>query len=151
MSVSPGFWPLLNGSTMRLMAYPDAQDCAPKFSNLFRATWSRLPVSVQNTLIAKWEASDDGCPTFVLHYDLDDHALGIGTYGVHSDQARFDFSAVKLRKMPDRLVETLIAHELGHCVLGHTGDYLAAHESEADTLVSSWGFPMNELREFLRI
>ena len=151
MNESPGFWPLLNGSTIRLTAYSGAHDYAPRFAALFRASWSRLPVAAQGTLIGKWQSSDDGSPTFVLCDDLEDHAAGIGTYGIHSGQARFDFSAAKLRDMPDRLVETLIAHELAHCALGHTGDYSTAYEDEADKLVTSWGFPMVELRDFLQL
>jgi hypothetical protein len=154
MDESLGNWPLLHdhdhGLSVMLRAVGvAAQETAPRFVDLFRATWSRLPTAVHEDLARTWQSSEDGSAEVYLFHDLVDHAPGIGTYGIHSGPARFDFSAAKLRHMPDRLFEALIAHELAHCFLGHTGDYSTAHEVDADTLVSSWGFPMGELRVFL--
>ena len=148
MDESFGNWPLLNDLVVRAIG-STAQDTAPRFVELYRATWSRVPDAVQNALAETWQSSEDRSATFYLLDDLDDHAPGIGTYGIYSSPARFNFSAAKVRNLPDCLVEALIAHKLAHCFLGHTGDYSTANEDNADELVASWGFPVRELRVFL--
>jgi hypothetical protein len=150
MGESFGMWSLLHDPRVMLTVGSAAQDTASRFVELFRATWSRLPTEVQKALAQTWKSSDDGFPNFFLVYDLDDHAPGVGTYAIHSGQARFDFSAIKLRDLPNGLAEALIAHELAHCFLRHAGDYSTDHEDEADAVVESWGFPMGELRTLIR-
>jgi hypothetical protein len=146
-----GIWRLLIDPRVHLEVRPNAHGAASRFVELFRATWAGVPADIQNALVAAWQRSGDDYPRFFLSEDLENHAPEVGTYGIYGAPGLFDFSATKITAMEDGLAEALIAHELAHCFLGHTGDYSAAHEEETDDLVESWGFPMGELRKAIML
>jgi hypothetical protein len=152
MDHSYGIWRLLVDPSVDLTVGSTAADIADSFIKSFRATWSCLAPAVQSALIDRWQSFEGGCPKFFLLHDIDlpDENPGIRTYGNYSSElGRFDFSPAGVRELPDRFLEALIAHELAHCFLGHTGGYSPRNEAETDALIASWGFPMEEFRAFL--
>ena len=152
MDQSYAVWRLLVDPSVDLIVGLTAVDIADRFVLLFSRAWCRMPPAVQNALACAWQSFEGGCAKFSLVHDIDlpgDHPA-VRTYGNYSAElGRFDFSPAGVRTMVDPFVETLVAHELAHCFLGHSGGYSPQNEDEADALVTSWGFPMRDFRTFL--
>ena len=94
----------------------------PRFAELFRQTWKRMPRWATRLLLAYWEDRMDGLirPPFV---ELVPYPLGgRRTFATTSRQGmRYHFRSEYVDAMPDDVVQDLVAHELAHGVQSADG------------------------------
>jgi hypothetical protein len=115
---------------------------APEFVRHLRSVFERLPLSALQVLAEQH-------PAF-LAVDPNFRGLVIDGRSLDASQPVIYLSPMLLSN-PREEVESVIAHELAHVVLGHKEEPSpnaaavgAARESEADQLVESWGFSVPE-------
>ena len=136
-----------------------------RFAENFKRTWKRLPLGPRRRILAAWKCGDSGTigRTTVLvspQIELVDGWSGrrdaVGAAGANGHLLRF--FAPDIRRMPDNLVEDLIAHELAHVYQGalrmldwdETDELqVAVDEQEADILMEEWGFDADALDDWL--
>ena len=149
-----------------------------RFVALFGKAWARIPEDAKEQLLGYWRQSDLQDYTFPrVEYVNSWKDRRRGTAG----ECRYGgnwlvFSASYLDRMPENIVETVVAHELAH-VLQHATGLIKPHfdlpwltppgllarmsrdslrairvqydELHADATVSGWGFEMRQAREWI--
>src|SRR5687768_9510245 len=88
---------------------------AQRFTRLFKSTWSRLPLSVRRDLCKFWRTTPLTPLTPIFpHIVLVKGCLDQSFARVRFFGQEMLFEANLVERMPDNLVEDLIAHELAH-------------------------------------
>jgi hypothetical protein len=136
----------------------------PRFASVFLTTWKRLPLRARRRILGHWrnryqEAYFSLSPIIELQdCPIRDEALGIVSMFGHW----LRFYSEPINKLPDDVLQDLIAHELAHveqdaagirCVKVYPdgradftcrdGSYFGGNfeiEEDADTTMEDWGF-----------
>jgi hypothetical protein len=137
----------------------------PRFARNFRETWGRIPLGPRRELLAYWKDNEGialGCtlpPTIEL---LPRACLGRRTFGICKRRGHLlQFAAEHFDRMPDDVVQDVIAHELAHAYQDARGIHLERSyrdgredfhrdgeywggryeiETDADEHIEWWGF-----------
>ena len=146
-----------------LTAYGSSRAHAPRFADLFRQTWARLPLYARRRILQHWRAGAHPFIAVSPDIELTDFWSERKTgRGLRGDKACVFRRGHKLRfctkivcAYPDNLVCDLIAHELAHVHQWARGDDLnevhpMEFEEDADWQVEAWGFSSDAMDEWDR-
>jgi hypothetical protein len=121
-------------------------NASERFAQAFSLTWQRIPVRDQET-INRFLAQ---CPGFVhLCFAMDFQALPEepwGRCGPHGNNMVFTFLAAFVETADHKpgVLESVIAHELAHCLNHATGAWdpdAVREEANVSQVMARWGFP----------
>lgn len=130
-----------------------------RFARLVRSTWFQIPYGHRRKMIEFWRSSQSRAapywnPTFSLLVDWARRTPGmLGFCTGHGRELRFYAPAVD--KMPDEVVRTLIAHEIGHVFVLANGSASDMDEESEEIEVRFlnddwWGFDEAGIDEWMQ-
>ena len=122
-----------------------------RFAERFRRVWEAIPEQHRIKMRSRWWLVDQptiGVQFWPLHVFEGLHRYPLACYTLDSEE--FRFRATWINKMPDEIVEILIAHELAHCLIIASGGALDVDrwqdEEKVAEVIDSWGlneYPLN--------
>lgn len=151
-----------------LFLYAAAGD-ASRFADVFRRTWHTVPLAVRRRLLKHWRTPSDAerpvfSPNIQLLSDWPERGrFGFAACALDGHELRFWGPLADL--MPDEVVQSAIAHELGHAyrqalaaVTERSGDVAPggsswatdAEETSVEKLVETWGFDVDARNRWVR-
>jgi hypothetical protein len=145
---SPHSQVIIARNRIYLRTFSGGADQQARFVRAFRRTWKRLPLGDRRRLLKHWR---ENCPLALVrngHYSpLVEVQYGwqarneeplAGSW--RSSTHRLFFLAPAVVLMPNRHLDTLIAHELAHAALTAAGCDDKNDEELAEGIVDLWGF-----------
>jgi len=139
--------PLAPRHAVYLRAYASG---GARFAHLFRETWDRLPLNARRAILKLWKSNDVRSTGVLLSPDIEYASdwsgkepgdVGYVRCGGHIIR----FASRRVEKMPDDVVQDLIAHELAHVYQWASGEDMHVLDSFdieyfADEIMDYWGF-----------
>ena len=147
-------------SSFVLEAEPDTDSV--RFARAFRSTWKKIPLSWRRRILAHWHRPSRVIgkrkgPRIILRAKVFDRGSlknprfkNDATFAMASRSGDFlQFLAPAFDRMPLRIAEAVIAHELAHVVQFEANLWSCTRlEREADIIALAWGFPIYEVDEW---